>query len=378
MNLSLEQVFYGRGSHGYGILGASPGARPFVPRVETLCGAVGTPGGDYGGEPFLLSVPEGDHIIMICGRRGAPDSMGRGTLFFHALVAEKKALAVAKADAFSLFEQGAFADKMPSGFIDPLSFEVKSGRDGFTSRPSGGRIVDASLPCFVRVPRPAPDAVRAFVGNRANDLAWATFAFQSLDGFDVQVLPPRRSAPRTANEYDASGNLLRAVAQAGTNLPNRTTPDEDPSGRDSSASRPSGERVIDASPPPGKSPMLKFSLAANAVLAVLCIALYMNRKPTKQVRVEVPVEKVVEKTVEVPPSSSVKNEIPNAAVKAYRDNLAASFPLGSRIDNFTNEYLVIPGIDQYERDSKDVETFLLKIENYIHFVNTNLLEKTTP
>ena len=216
MKLTLEQLFYGRGERGYGVLGMSPGGAPFTARVEMLCGAVGTPGADYGGEPFLLSVPENDRVLMICGRRGAPDSMNRETLFFHALVAAKKDLAAAKADALSIFAQGAFAAKMPAGTVEPLRIDCKAGRDGSTSRPPDGRAVGASLPCFVRSPSPAPDVVRAFVGGRANELAWATFAFQPFDGFDVQVLPPRIAAPRSTNECDVDGKLVRAAETSGT------------------------------------------------------------------------------------------------------------------------------------------------------------------
>ena len=101
----LEQLFYGRGERGYAILGNSPGAANFTERVDFLCGAVGTPNNDYRGAPFLLSVPEKNGVIMICGRRGMPDSMGRETLFFHALVADKAAMSDANADAASLFSQ---------------------------------------------------------------------------------------------------------------------------------------------------------------------------------------------------------------------------------------------------------------------------------
>ena len=113
MNLPLEQVFYGRGERGYAVLGASPGGLPFAARVEALCGAVGTPAGDYSGEPFLVSVPDEDGVIMMCGRSGAPDSMGRSTLFYHVLIGLRKDLAAAKVDAFTLFDQGAFVAQMP-------------------------------------------------------------------------------------------------------------------------------------------------------------------------------------------------------------------------------------------------------------------------
>lgn len=381
MTITLEQIFYGRGSRGYAVLGTSPGAKPFAPRIEALCGAVGTPAADYGGEPFLLSVPDGDRVLLVCGRRGAPDSMERGTLFFHALVAEKTVLAAAKADAFSLFDQGAFADKMPTGEIKALRIDAKPGRDGSPSRPTGGHFVDASLPCVIRSDKPDPNLVRAVLAGRVNDCAWSTFAFQFLDGFTAQVLPACVAAPRTANEYDPTGKLLRPAATKQSAEPRRVDSDGVSSGRDGSPSHPPFGCVVDASPPPGNSPMLKLSLAANAVLAVLCAVLCTNRKPPEPVRVEVPVEKVVEKLVEVPPSQAVTNAIAKAAVEAERKRLSDLFPSTDRILNFDIEKSNLPksdDIEQYPDSYRSAREFLRKTKAYVDFVNTNLTENTKP
>ena len=381
MHISLDQLFYGRGERGYAILGASPGAEPFAARVESLCGGVGTPGGDYGGEPFLLSVPDGDRVLLICGRRGAPDGMGRGTLFFHALVVEKTVLSAAKADAFSLFKQGAFADRMPTGEIKALRIDANPGSDGSPSRPTGGRFVDASLPCVIRSDKPDPNLVRAVLAGRVNDCAWSTFAFQFLDGFTAQVLPARVAAPRTANEYDPTGKLLRPAATKQSAEPRRDDSDGVSSGRDGSPSRPTNGRVVPGFPPFKTSPMLKLSFAANAALAVLCIALYTNRKPTKQVRVEVPVEKVVEKTIEVPPSQAVTNAIAKAAAEAERRRLSDLFPSTDRILNFDIAKSDLPksdDIEQYPDSYRSAREFLRKTKAYVDFINTNLPENTKP
>ena len=270
MMLKLEQVFFGRGPDGYGILGVSPGARPFAARVEALCGGVGTPDGTYGGEPFLLSKPIGDNIVMLCGRRGAPDSAGRETLFFHALVAPKTALVAAKADAFSLFGQGAFADKMPAGEIKPLRIGAKSGGDGSPSRPDGGRIVDASLPCVIRSAKPAHDTVRAIVGARALDLPWATFSFQELSGFDVQVLPHHASIPTRFTEYDDSGNLIRTASQHPVAMPSESEMMTLASRNRTAEQHPTH---VDSK----HSVMLKLSVAVNAMLAAFCFLLLVSR-----------------------------------------------------------------------------------------------------
>ena len=271
MMLKLEQVFFGRGSDGYGILGVSPGARPFSARVEALCGGVGTPDGTYGGEPFLLSQPIGDRTVLLCGRRGAPDSAGRETLFFHALVATKKDLLAAKADAFSLFDQGAFATKMPPGGTEPLQLDVKSGRDGSTSRPDGGRTENASLPCVIRSDKPAHDAVRAFVGARSLDLSWATFSFQALSGFDVQALPHRATIPARFTEYDDSGKLIRTTSHHPVVAPSKSAP----------ISHTSWERPAEQHPnqvDSNRCAMLRISIAVNAMLAAVCILLLVSRK----------------------------------------------------------------------------------------------------
>ena len=126
--------------------------------------------------------------------------------------------------------------------------------------------------------------------------------------------------------------------------------------------------------------MLKLSLAANAALAILCAALYFGRKAPEKIRVEVPVEKIVERIVEAPISPGCKNEIENAAVKAYRARLAKAFPDAS-LQNVRLEWAAIPEIATYAKNSQSfpkVDEFLRKLEHYVLFVNTNLLEKTTP
>lgn len=383
MKLLLEQLFYGRGGRGYGVLGMSPGGAPFAARVEKLCGAVGTPGADYGGEPFLLSVPEGDCVLMVCGRRGAPDSMNRETLFFHAIVAARKDLAAAKGDAFSLFAQGAFAAKMPAGTVEPLRIDCKSDRDGSASRPSNGRATGASMPCFVRSSSPAPGVVRAFVGARANDLAWATFAFQPLDGFDVQILPPRIASPRSVNECDADGKLVRAAEMSG----GRAAPAR-------SASLPYHHDTPKQTPSSSKqsSTMLKISLFANVALAVVCAALLSSRgsgsvvKPEPSIVTDIPKRTGVkpepsiitdspEQSGEISLSDERKAEIEGAAVKRYLDALAAKLPPSSRIKNFKTEKETLPQIDDIKSDPKFATQlkFLERLESYVSFVNDNIL-----
>ena len=352
MKLLLEQLFYGRGERGYGILGASPGAAPFRNRIEAICGAVGTPAAGYGGDPFLLSVPEGGRVIMVCGRHGAPDSMKRETLFFHALIAEKTALAAANANAFTLFNQGAFAGRLPGGEIQAVSFMANPGVAGSAAS------CRASFPCFIRSDRPAPDVVNALVGMNANELTWATFAFQSLGGFDAQVIPSRAAAPFGASEYDASGNLVRAANFA------HTVQDKP------SYAQPSTRHdvALPSSMRQKSSAMLKVSLLANLFLVALCTALFVSRK-TEQPN---------------PTSSSNvvtdigdKDEIENAAKEAYRKRLLSIAPKSE-----LREQLGFQGVAMW-KDSKDVgekQAFstLLAIEALLKELKTPTKENTNP
>lgn len=276
MSVVFEQIFYGRGERGYGVLGASPGGHSFASRIESLCGAVGTPSGDYGGEPFLMSVPEGNRILMLCGRRGVLDSMGRSTLFFHGLVTEKSAMVHARADAFSLFSQGVFADKMPSGDIAPLRVDVKPSESAGLRRDEAAR---ATLPCVIRSAEPLGDFVRGIVGGRVLALSWATFAFQPMRNFDVQVLPPRVSCPQGVNEYDATGTLLCSAVVASDHK-------EDGASRNDCGerSRPSCRPVANATnaaPKKKSSVLLGLSVLANIALVAVCFVLLNAHRSEK-------------------------------------------------------------------------------------------------
>ncbi len=275
MTLRLEQVFFGCGKQGYAILGASPGANGFAVRVESVCGAVGTPSGDYNGEPFLLSVPDGNYVIMVCACLGLPDSMGRATLFFHALIVEKTALAAMNVDAFALYGLGMFVDRMPTdGVIAPITIEPQPCRDASAMRQPGEHARGVFPPCVIRSDKPVFDLVRIAVGEQVNDLAWATFAFQTLDGFIVQVLPQRISVPIGLYEYDAAGRLLHAISprpdaayvgSAGRSETHVFTPE-----RPRHTSQPSA--------PGNSSAMFKISLIANLVFLATCLVLYATRK----------------------------------------------------------------------------------------------------
>lgn len=390
MQILLEQIFYGRGERGYAILGNSPGAANFTARVDYLCGAVGTPNNDYRGEPFLLSVPEKDSVIMICGRRGTPDSMGRETLFFHAIVAEKSALINAKVDAVSLFYKGAFADKMPSVDIAPLCVDVKPLEN---IKPQPGSVVDWTMPCVIRSEKPVLDVVRTVVGDRALELSWATFAFQSMQDFDVQVLPLRAPCLRTVDEYDTMGKHLRFGS-----VESEPKADKPPRRYSSEWTQPSGRQVVSETAQNQSSAMFKLSVAINIVLVAFCAVLLVSRKSVTNdsLRSATPivvtntVEKIVKMRSPAQLSDSQRTEIEDAAIQRYRSEQMSKFPNESRLAflNFhstaTNLFNKYYGPD-YDSDTEENQAGLRKehrffsdLEIGITFVNENLLKRNTP
>ena len=371
MKIVLEQVFYGRGERGYGILGSSPGGRAFASRVQSLCGAVGTPNADYGGEPFLISAPESDSVIMICGRRGTPDSMGRATLFFHALIAEKSALSNAGVDAISLLSQNAFVGKMPTGDFSALCVDVEQE----LSRSSATDTVNAvSLPCVIRSKKPLPDVVRNALGERTLALSWATFAFQANSDFAVQVLPPRVLCPKSMNEYDAFGALLRPAVAITGKAEISYHPDE------------LGENVTQKE----SGVMLKLSLFINIVLAVLCVVLLASRNstPNSQLKEGMPVvvtniiEKVkyVDKPIPAQLTDSQIVEIKRAAL----DELKERFPADRIVGDFDARYKTLPNYNMIykviaEDPKRETEKcFFEALKEYVDFVNKEILKEQTP
>ena len=383
MNMSIEQIFYGRGIYGYGILGVSPGGSSFASRVEAICGMVGTPGVDYGGEPFLISVPESDHVIMVCGRRGVPDSMGRSTLFFHALVAGKAEMADANADAFSLFEQGLFADEIPAGEIAALFIDVKSADNAY---PHPENFVGMTVPCVIRSDKPQFNLVRAAVGDRALELSWATLAFQPMRNFDVIVLPPRASCQRNVNEYDASGRLIRSVAT-------RSRPKEVTSPSEQMKERPSSsvDQISSVTSKGKNSTLFVLSVVINIVLAAVCTALLALRRsamdssarPTTPIVVTNFVERVVKETVPAQLTDDEKAEIKRGAVEQFLKELKSRFPEDEKISDFEINVKKLPNMNvTYQEimhdnnpDFKEAKTVLISLKKYVTFLNEEILEK---
>lgn len=169
--MQLNQIFYGNEGFGYKVLGASDSS--LSEKAAEICRAVGTPDGILELTPFLISVPVGNQLFMVCCLPGKADGVGRKTLFFHVLIGNRQEATHAGINAFSLWDSKRFSDALPSGSILPISVLKLFGESG----------VPAWDGAPIRLPRkrPANSEIRRLVGSRVNDVAWSTFSFCNLD-----------------------------------------------------------------------------------------------------------------------------------------------------------------------------------------------------
>ena len=214
----LGQVFYGRDSNGYGVLGASPSGRPFIGVVVTLCRVVGSPDRPGDVRPFLLTKREGAAVLMIRACRGAADPTGRTTIFFHALIADEASLRTAGLDAFALANAGVFVESCPSREPPDLPFPSAIQHE---ATPTKGRGID--MPATISSERPLDDLVRQELGEKSLDLNWATFSFNPLPDFDLCVLSSYRPRKGTGTQYafDDAGLHRLSLETAQKNPENR-------------------------------------------------------------------------------------------------------------------------------------------------------------
>lgn len=238
----LSQIFYGRGKDGYGVLGASPSGRPFSDSVAALCRAVGSPDRPGDIQPFLISKRESNSVIMIRACRGDADPTGRSTLFFHALVAPVEVLSSANLDAFVLAENGVFLSTLSKSVED---IEVSASTGQSCSSPSDG----LCFPAFVSSDRPLDAEVRRALGREKLTRNWATYSYRPLDGFDLCVHSSYASSPVSGNRYTFANGRFMSVDE-----PLIVVQNSQPTSRKKES-----------------SPLLKASLFANVVLAIVLV-----------------------------------------------------------------------------------------------------------
>lgn len=203
-----EQFFYGRGSEGYAILGASVPSCGLTDQVLELCQSVGTPGFERedDDQPFLLQKACGPNVLMACGRNGEPDSLGRKTLFFH-VVAVPLSFAKEKwISAADLYRAGLFSEKCRDGKLSALPLDHVSAASGVCET------VKLKFPAVFHCRRAESLRLVKLMGGSLVCTNWTTMSWCVLKGFDWYGLDESRSVASIPAEfavYDGEGRRLR-------------------------------------------------------------------------------------------------------------------------------------------------------------------------
>lgn len=244
MKIALEQVFFGRGQFGYGILGVSPKGKAFGEAVESLCESIGSPDAFLTWESFLVNKRFGDYCLMCCVQPGDPDSCGRPTVLYHTLIGLASEMVAAGLDAFTLQDEGLFRKAV----VEHPEAVFAEGR---SQRSLVNRPFDVKFPAVVSVSAPDSKLIRGLLGADSVRRSWATFAFHPMAGFDIYALNARAALPADVVCYDSNGKQL-------------------------SASKSSDRTGKMKTPISDKTPLFATSLIVNVGLLVSCAFLLVN------------------------------------------------------------------------------------------------------
>jgi hypothetical protein len=340
----LDQAFYGNDQMGYRVLGAS--AKVILHEVEVICSEVGTPDGFAEVKPFLLSVPRGGKLYMICGQAGKLDASGRKTLFFHALIADAKQADAMNINAFSLNDAGYFKSNIPPETVSTISIASPlAWQKQVAACPiawSGNRIAIISKNAENLL-------LRGILGNNVNTSYWASFSFQPLNESLIYVISEFAILPTDRNCYAPDGRLISKV---------ETTQGETPVFKHASKS-PSTHYLY---------MFLIISIIVNILLSYLLI----TKKSDKDLKLSVQtISSVSDKTVTKLPQPSLTRE---KVIESFRPY----FTQKDKIDDLYRDASKIGLLGKIVRNKERFETehiFLQKVKKYIDFVNNKIINQ---
>lgn len=212
--MNVEQIFYGRGADGYAILGSSVPSCGLTDQVLELCQSVGTPGFERedDNQPFLLQKVCGVNVLMVCGRNGEPDSLGRKTLFFHAVVVPRAYAKEQSLSAADLYRADVFSTKCRDGKLSALVIDhVKGASDSHSC--------GFKFPAVFSCRRVNNLALVKLLDGKLIGTNWATMCWKALPGFDWFGLDSSCHFSGVSAEYavyDGDGKLLRGSGETRT------------------------------------------------------------------------------------------------------------------------------------------------------------------
>ena len=268
--LRLDQVFYGYGQSGYGMLASSFADEALSWSVVNACLAIGQAAGASLPAPILLSKITGDRIVMARICSGSKDPSGRNTLFVHALSGSVQDVRKAGVTTFTLADAGVFRDSVPGPSVDAI--EVAA-----TPTPTAMSSESLELPAAIETSGPDEKLIRRIVAGRENELSWSTFAFEDMLGYDVICVSKLAPISPCRSIYGQDLRLLRKRQGNASTRPKPASADvatiparPSPSSRDSSLSVGAGRKnkaVI----------ALLVSIVLNIVLAAVVWRMVANK-----------------------------------------------------------------------------------------------------
>ena len=199
----LDQVFYGSGTLGYGILATSIADTKLANTVLNACLEVGQIPGSGLRAPVFLSRIIGACIVMARLCNGARDPSGRSTLFVHALVGSAQEVRNAGITTFTLADTGVFRDSVTD--FSAKTIEVEANRS--STHPSS---VALELPAAIETSEPDEKLMRQIVAGRETEMSWSTFAFEDMFGYDIICISKNAPRPSARAIYDSDLRLLRS------------------------------------------------------------------------------------------------------------------------------------------------------------------------
>lgn len=212
--IRLHQAFYGRDpDKGYRLLASSNAM--FNQTVSELCAAIGTPDGISSVDDFYMNFIADGYRYMISVCNGKPDEGGRKTLFFHAYIGRHQELCSADFGIGSLIHIKAFEKEYKTGPVLEKSFEESA-----FSLPWGKTSIiwNHGEKLAIRSPKPDLMLISGILKNNLDETTWASFAFQSLDRFQIYIISEYVSMPNDRKCVSSSGAVISNVKRPAQNI----------------------------------------------------------------------------------------------------------------------------------------------------------------
>ena len=374
--IELQQFFYGRDVlRDYGMLSFSVDDAEIMNSVKEICEAYRSPLAGGLPAPVLMTRVAGRFVLFDCIRNGQRDPSGRGTIFHHVLVGDSDALKGAGIDAFELFAAGQFASQLPEtkGHLPPVTVDAKS--------PRAVSEVCIKLPAAIETGSPDIELFRRVLGDSSNCVSWVTYASRDMPDFELVGISAETRTSARRWRYDGSLNVVAhpTLSQEG---PRPEKPISTQTSNVGSASSPPSQPKSTR----GKtgSGLLRVSLVANVVLAVVLVLNLVQTKSESEQNGQPPSSNNAEKGSVAPCQITIeelRDEFAQKFDESYPDGrLTAeewrlltkeSGPLYDYTDEGWRALL-----DDQRKQREPNRPIMLKLFNYIDFMNKMILDNS--